>query len=576
MPRLIIDRPGQRSRVFEVFGDQPIAVGRGNSNGLLLDDPSVSRTHAVLHPASGGRWQIIDQGSANGLQVNGKRVREAILRPNDEVVLGNFTLRFEEAEHQALVTQAAAKLPPRLAEALSERAPGGFYARAAAIHQSPPGAAERRVDLPGRIKFLEHESRLLTLLYRVNRVLSELNSVEDVCERVLDLILEIDGTERGYAMLLDESSMGHGEFKRGDYNFQPAIIRYRDEPAAIGGPERPGLVLSQSVVRQVMEGCVPLLVTDAQADPRFSVSESVVLSRMQSAMCAPLGNKDRCFGLLYVDNLSRRGTFSQEDLNIFAVIAAQAGLAIERVRARTEVMQQKLKLTALERFLSPEVAQKVVKDAADLRLGGENQRVTLLFSDIRGFTTMSEKMAPEQVVEVLNGFFFKMTDLVFAHQGTIDKYLGDGLMCLFGAPFPRERAAYAAVLTAIEMQRSLVELNRAESRPPLRMGIGINTGQVIVGYLGTPHRMDYTAIGDAVNVAARLTSQATPDQILISAATHGEIGDQIPARRLDPMKVKGRNEPIDVYEVLWREFGSAKMPSSSAVPVSVTPSRETT
>jgi adenylate cyclase len=107
------------------------------------------------------------------------------------------------------------------------------------------------------------------------------------------------------------------------------------------------------------------------------------------------------------------------------------------------------------------------------------------------------------------------------------------------------------------------------------MGIGINTGQVIVGYLGTPHRMDYTAIGDAVNVAARLTSQAGPNQILISAATYAEIAEHVPARRLDPMKVKGRSEPIDVYEILWQEFQSAKMPASSALPVSVAPSRGT-
>jgi adenylate cyclase len=461
MPRLIIDYPGQRSRVFELFGDKPVAIGRGKSSGLLLDDLSVSRMHAVLQPTFEGRWQVIDRGSANGVQVNGVRVREALLRPNDEVMLGKFTLRFEEAEQQALVTQAAAQLPPRLAEALNEQALGAFHASDAAARQRLIGATERRVDLAGRIKFLEHESRLLTLLYRVNRVLSELNSADDVCERVLDLVLEIDGTERGYAMLLDEGSMGLGEFKKGDYKFQPAIIRYREERTATGGPKSPGLVLSQIIVRQVMEGHVPLLVTDAKADPRFSVSESVVLSRMQSAMCAPLGNKDRCFGLLYVDNLSSRGTFSQEDLNIFAVIAAQAGLAIERVRARTEMMGQKLKLTALERFLSPEVAQKVVNDAADLRLGGENQKVTLLFCDIRGFTTMSEAMAPEDVVEILNGFFLRMTELVFAHQGTIDKYLGDGLMCLFGAPFPRERAAHSAVLAAIQMQKNLAQLNRA-------------------------------------------------------------------------------------------------------------------
>jgi adenylate cyclase len=302
-----------------------------------------------------------------------------------------------------------------------------------------------------------------------------------------------------------------------------------------------------------MEGGVPLLVTDARTDERFIDSKSIVSSGIQSAMCAPLRSRDRLFGLLYVDNLSKAGIFSPYDMNVFAVIATQAGLALDRTQARTEVARQVLQRSALERFLSPGIARKIMTEAANLRLGGENQTVTILFTDLRGFTSLAETIPPEEVVEILNQYFDAMTELVFAHGGTLDKYLGDGLMCLFGAPFTGERDALAATRAAIEMQIRLGQLNRASSRPPLRMGIGINTGSAVVGYLGSARHMDYTAVGDAVNVAARLTSQAGAGQIVISDATYAQIASQIPVRRLPPMKVKGRVSSVNVYEVAWQE-----------------------
>jgi adenylate cyclase len=277
------------------------------------------------------------------------------------------------------------------------------------------------------------------------------------------------------------------------------------------------------------------------------------MSGMQSAMCAPLASRDRLFGLLYVDNLSKRGTFTPEDLEVFAVIAAQAGLVIDRVMAKSEVKRQGVQLSALERFLSPAISKKIAAEAADIRLGGESQRITLLFADVRGFTTMAEKMKPREAVEVLNGFFARMTSVIFEHDGTLDKYLGDGLMALFGAPLGLQNDAEAAVRAAVSMQKSLAELNETSGKPPLSIGIGIHTGEAVVGFLGTERRMDYTAIGDTVNVASRLTSQAGPGQIVISAATHSQIGRGISCCQLSPMKLKGRDEPIEVHEVLWND-----------------------
>jgi adenylate cyclase len=200
--------------------------------------------------------------------------------------------------------------------------------------------AERSASAQDRLNALEQENRLLTLLYRVNRALGELTTVEDVTRRILDLVLEMNGAERGFTMLLDRDSIGRGDFSKGGYAFEPALIRYRAGSKSSPGQGAPQLTISQSIIRQVMHGGLPLLVSDPQADPRLAASQSIAISGIQSAMCAPLGTKDRRLGLLYVDNLSRRGMFTVEDLNVFTVIATQAGLAIDRARSREVPTEQ--------------------------------------------------------------------------------------------------------------------------------------------------------------------------------------------------------------------------------------------
>jgi adenylate cyclase len=546
MPRLIIERPGAPPRLYELKDGSTIHIGRAASNDITLPHSSISRSHALLE---GKRdvWVVKDQRSANGVLVNGVRIEHAELKSGDVIGLGDIKLRFENMTSGTIVAKTSPELASHLTQILDQESVAKLLERSK--NKASSEWTEARVDTDRRIEYLKRENRLLTLLYQVSRALGDKTTVEDVTECVLDLVLQIDGAERGYAMLLTEESLRAAPHAAASYTFLPAILRYRHTPKAA----TPQMALSRAIIQQVMESKGPLLVMDAKEDARFSGSQSMAISGMQSAMCAPLASRDRLFGLLYVDNLSKRGTFTQEDLEVFAVIAAQAGLVIDRVMAKSEVKRQGVQLSALERFLSPAISRKIIAEAGDIRLGGESQRITLLFADVRGFTTMAEKMKPREAVEVLNEFFARMTNVIFEHDGALDKYLGDGLMALFGAPLALQNDAEAAVRAAVNMQKSLAELNKLSGKPPLHIGIGIHTGEAIVGYLGTEHRTDYTAIGDTVNVASRLTSQAGPGQIVISSATHARIDREISCCPLAAMKLKGRDEPIDVHEVLWHE-----------------------
>ena len=208
----------------------------------------------------------------------------------------------------------------------------------------------------------------------------------------------------------------------------------------------------------------------------------------------------------------------------------------------------------LARYLSYQVAENVIRSGSIPELKGERRRVTILFLDIRNFSHMADTLPPEQVVDVLNQFFERMIDAIFRHGGTLDKFTGDGLMAIFGAPFDDEEQEYHAACAAIEMEHALEELRRqwhAEGRDQLRMGMGIHTGVAIVGNIGSPQRMDYTAIGDTVNLAARLES-ATKDHdvsILLSEQTHAGLRNRFKSAYKDTIRVKGRGEPVSVYTI---------------------------
>ncbi len=233
-------------------------------------------------------------------------------------------------------------------------------------------------------------------------------------------------------------------------------------------------------------------------------------------------------------------------------IAAEEATHEAALRSRLRLYEEKhLLRDTIARYVSPEMCEEILKNPALLQLGGRRQEVTVLFADIKSFTAMSEAMAPEEVVEVLNAYFTEMVDLVFRHQGTLDKYVGDALMAVFGVPVPLAHAATRAVECAAAMQRRLARMQAKGLTPIKGVRIGINTGEAIVGNIGSDKRMDFTVIGDAVNVAARLQELAKELEAdtLVSEATFREVKGAfrfVPER---PVALRGRKEPTMIYRL---------------------------
>ncbi|MCL4294485.1 MAG: adenylate/guanylate cyclase domain-containing protein [Anaerolineae bacterium] len=230
---------------------------------------------------------------------------------------------------------------------------------------------------------------------------------------------------------------------------------------------------------------------------------------------------------------------------ILGFVVRRAGLELERHQNEEERVKD-----LLGRYVSHQVAQQILAHGG-LAVCAERREITVLFADIRGFTTFSEKLPPERVVALLNDYLAAMTDVVFKYDGTVDKFLGDGLMTIFGAPLSHRDEVCRAVACAQEMQVVFNQLRlkwRSEGLPDLGLGIGLNTGEAVVGSIGSARRLDYTAIGDVVNTAQRLQSIAAAGQILLSAATRACL-DGVAVDALGPKQVKGKREAIEVFSL---------------------------
>ncbi len=547
MARFVITDANGQTQIFEI-GSSPVNIGRADSNDLVLNHPSVSRHHARLAVLAGNATLLSDLGSLNGTTVNGQRILEHRLAEEDCVGIGIYELKYDAAREEPL--QVEAGTPEADVTRLIPE--GGTIARALRVQveagEAPaPASAER-------LMALERENKLLKLLLGVGKTLSSVFTVEDVMHQVMELVFQMENVERGFVMLRDDEKKG----------FKPAVLLYKDEQLK---SDPRGVVLSKTLVERVMTERLPLLIHDVASDERFSSSSSLRLSGTRSAMCAPLVYKDKVFGLFYVDCLTKPYAFSKEELSIFSVVAAEAAISFDNARSHQELARRVIERKALERFLSSAIVERILANPDHVRLGGENQTATILFADIRGFTRLSENIEPQRVVELLNEFFTEMTDLIFENGGTLDKYLGDGIMALFGAPLPKANDALRSVKTAIDMQQALAQLNcdwEARGEKRLSMGIGVSTGPVTAGNIGSTKRMDYTVIGDTVNLASRLCANATGGQILISDSTFRHLNGSIPSMKLKPMRVKGKAKPVEIYEILWNEPVS----SPSEAPVS--------
>jgi class 3 adenylate cyclase len=272
---------------------------------------------------------------------------------------------------------------------------------------------------------------------------------------------------------------------------------------------------------------------------------------VRSFMCAPLWNRNEVNGVLYCDN-PRSKRFTTDDLEIFAALCNYAAVAIEQARLSVKLLEEQKRRERLQRYHSPGVVTRIIKDsAADGSFVTQERDVTVMFCDIVGFTTMCQHAEPQQIGEMLNDFFGRMGEVIFEHDGTLDKFIGDAILAVFGAPLDQPDHATRAVSAAIAMRAELARANLERPDNPVHMRIAINSGRALTGDIGSPKRREFTVLGDVVNTASRIEGAvAKPDQIVISKNTRDRIGHAFDVRSLGGVQLRGRDTELEVFEVI--------------------------
>ncbi|MGE5802827.1 MAG: adenylate/guanylate cyclase domain-containing protein [Gemmatimonadota bacterium] len=517
-----------------------LVVGRAVTSDVPIYDPTISRRHAEIVLTTTG-VRVTDLGSSNGTFLNGAKITDAEATANDVVTFGKVAFRVKEVT--APMPRPQVVTPPADFKSSKGGIAGGTIVRQlpvsvsggvpAIVIDEPQGASHLKVKADNQE---ERRAKKLSLLLEVSKELSKQQELDRLLDKVVDFTFQIMNVDRVSILLLDGISN----------ELIPRISKSRtgDASAAKHVP--------QSIARKAVEERVAILSDNAAADERFK-GKSILIQSVRSAMCTPLmGSDSKVLGILYVDNLTATHSFADEDLEFIIAFGGLTAVAIENSQLSERIRSEALVRSNFERYFSPNIAQVIAQQREAGRLPSEKRPVVVFFSDIRGFTPMSEMMSPDEIARLLTEYFTEMVDKVFEHGGTLDKFMGDAIMALWGAPIAHEDDADRAMRCAIAQLTELEKLNakwRQEGRTEVQIGIAINFGEVFAGNIGSDRRLEYTVIGDAVNTAYRLCGKAGANEILISEPFYEQLKEKPAVETLEPIQVKGKTKKIPVYRV---------------------------
>lgn len=377
-------------------------------------------------------------------------------------------------------------------------------------------------ELHGRIQELN-------VLYSVGKSVTATLDMDQLLPRIVDAAAQVTQAEAGHIYLLRDSQL-----------ICRALKRQKDARA-----KSANLEMNDRLALQVVQSGQPILLTPEQ----LKAAGGPV-----SVAYVPLVFNNQIMGVLGVSNVSQDShVFTRHDSALLSTLTDYAAIAIENSRNFEALRQTKEHENAqirgtFERFVPPSVVGRALENPDNIELGGKRQEISILFADIRGYTSWSENEPPEKVVEMLNDYLSLAAEIIMGWGGTLDKFMGDGLMAIFNAPVEQDDHVQRAADAALAMIRAAKEMGERRG-DNLSYSVGVNLGEAVVGYIGTQRALNYTAIGDVVNVAKRLQENASPGQILVSDAVIQRLAGAAQARALGELKIRNRQQKVVVHEL---------------------------
>jgi adenylate cyclase len=487
-------------KAWEV-AERDFVLGRAHENSpLLLDlspDIKVSRVHARVWQEDNAFW-IEDRHSSHGTLLNSVEIKgmgKQIIHSGDLIVIGETTLRIESLESRHAFAQTnyletgTSVLPDE-----QQTDFGVNIAHDLDATSFDPAPAKDSGDAGAfRLKLICE----LPLQFAAKTELKEL--LPTIVDRLVDLV----PNAQNWALALRDPKTNALLLKAHRSQHDPHV--------------------SESLSRRAMSERKAFIWNRAITE---DVSGTILRSAINTGMYAPLLWQDEAFGVICAESCSLEDVFDEEDLRLIVFMAHYAAMAVGSHRLQEKLRQESVLSAKLLRQFSPKVAERILAHRGHLQLGGERGEVTILNSDIRGFTMLTREMDPDDIVEMLNDYFAVLVPIIFAQQGTIDKFMGDAILAVFGSPERDSEQYEHAVLAAVDMLAAVAKVNekrRLCGLPCAESGIGIHCGEVVHGFVGTSDRMEFTVIGDVVNKAARYCTGAVGGEVLISPEVHEHV-----------------------------------------------------
>jgi adenylate cyclase len=377
----------------------------------------------------------------------------------------------------------------------------------------------------------------LRIMWELTRDIGLERELDPLLDKILLALFKFTRADRGVILL-----------RENDGSLYPRAARRRDGSTT-------SIQVSSTILNHVISERAGVLTHDASMDFAASKGKSMILNRISSAMVVPLlhENEKEVLGVVWLDSESL-AQFQPKDLELITSVASQAAMFIENTILAKKVEQEMILRARFTRLVAPNVAEQMISGKLEVKKGGQLiQELTIYNSDIRGFTAMSEGTSAETLVEMLNEYFELMVETLFKYEGTLDKFMGDGIMAFWGAPLVHRDDAVRCVQCALDQMEVLGRFNReriGQGKPALAVGLGIHTGPGVVGYVGSSKALSYTAIGDTANTSARLCSSAAAGQIVVSETTLARLSGRFEFEEIEPRSLKGKEKPMRRFNIL--------------------------
>ncbi|KAJ2994947.1 hypothetical protein HDV02_001176 [Globomyces sp. JEL0801] len=503
---------------FSLSKDE-ISLGRREDNDIVLSDVKISKRHALI-VKNNNIHHLIDTKSSNGVRLNDNLIepnRQYALKHNDEIMIGQISLLYRAANQQEPANNSVSTQENNYLKLVTILPSERKYEETVTIRaevEAEEDVGFIKIDKVEDVETLREDYEKLRMAYELSKM-SVTDDINKLLSKSLDMMFEILPLDRGVVLLVDHTT---GFLSQHYVKLRPGLANEKRE-----------ILLSSTILYKVFYSRKVLVTSDAMEDPMLGKAASVRHGQIRSVICVPLIAHNKVYGILHLDSRERINSYSNKDISLIKAIGNQTAMVIENMNLMKEV-EAKVKITEqLSRFLPPHVVDKMTSRSAQMiQKGGREMTGTVVFADIRGFTNLSEKLSPQEVVYLLNEFFERLVKIVFKYDGVVDKYIGDCIMSCFGTLEDEVDAEYRAVRAGIEFQKAVRDMNEERVRArkdPIEIGVGINT-------------------------AARICDFTEAEKVYISESTYELVKDRIHCQPIGYHQFKGKVNEVMVYDAI--------------------------